>query len=43
VGFHQILQCFTVIPQFGIDQAQQEVRIHVEVIREVHDRRRWQN
>jgi hypothetical protein len=32
VGFHKILERVAMIPQFGIDQPQQQVGIHLEVV-----------
>jgi hypothetical protein len=36
VGFHQILQRMTMIPQLRVHQAHQQVRVHLHIIRKIH-------
>ena len=38
VGFHEIIERIAMISQLGVDQSQQEMRVHREVGGEVHGR-----
>ena len=38
VGFDKIVQGITMIAQLGIHEPDEQVRVHVEVVRQVHER-----